>query len=157
MISLLADFATIASGIALTLSVLFVGYELRVNARLARASNAQSLVEISTSFIIGIMQNRETARFWTVGHSGFRDMDELDQTRYLTLITWWLIFHENIHLQYHKKLLDKDIYLAWDYELRTFIRNHCLQNYWPEIRDGFRGSFALYLDRVVMAGEAQSG
>jgi len=60
MIALLADVATIASGIALTLSVLFVGYELRVNAKLARASNAQSLVEISSSFISQIMQDRET-------------------------------------------------------------------------------------------------
>src|SRR5205814_2347013 len=87
MISQLADFATIASGIALTLSVLFVGYELRVNAKLARASNAQALVEISTSFISRIMQDRETARFWTVGHSEYREMDELDQFRYLTLMT----------------------------------------------------------------------
>lgn len=157
MITLLAEFATIASGIALTLSVLFVGYELRVNAKLARASNAQSLVEISASFIGRIIQDRETARFWAIGHSGHRDMDELDQFRYLTLITWWLIFHENIHFQYHKQLLDKDIYLAWDYELRTFVRNHGLEIYWPRIRDGFQGSFARYLDRIVMAGEAQSG
>ena len=142
MIALLAEYATIASGIALTISVLFVGYELRVNARLARASNAQSLVEISTSFIVQIMHDRETARFWNVADAADHKMDDLDQYRYLTLMTWWLIFHENIHFQYQKRLLDKDIYLAWDYELRTFVRKHCVQNYWPEIRDGFRGRFA---------------
>jgi hypothetical protein len=119
MIALLADYATIASGIALTLSVLFVGYELRVNAKLARASNAQSLVEISTSFITQIMQDRETARFWTMGHADYCDLDEIDRFRYRTLLTWWLIFHENIHFQYPKGLLDKDIYLPWDYGIMS--------------------------------------
>ncbi len=157
MIALLAEFATIASGIALTLSVLFVGYELRVNAKLARASNAQSLVEISTSFITGIMQDRETARFWTMGHADYCDLDEIDRFRYLTLLTCWLIFHENIHFQYQKGLLDKDIYLAWDYELRSFIQKHSLQIHWSEIRDGFRGSFARYLDDVVSAEQGDHG
>jgi hypothetical protein len=156
-IALLAEYATIASGIALTLSVLFVGYELRVNARLTRASNAQALVEMSASFIVQIVQDRDTARFWNGGHPALDHLDELDHFRYLTLMNWWLIFHENIHFQYHKGLLDKDIYLAWDYELRAFVRKHGVENYWPEIRDGFRGGFAQYLDRVVVEREARGG
>lgn len=149
MLTELADFATIASGIALTLSVLFVGYELRVNARLARASNAQSLVELSTSLIAQVIQSRETSALWAGGLKPYPEMDELDRFRYRTLVTWWLIFHENIHFQFHKGLLDSDVYSAWDYELRAFIKSHHLESYWSEIRCGFQGAFAHHIDSIV--------
>ena len=95
----LSDWASIASivqGVFVIISIAFIWFQLRENTRLTRASNTQTLVDLSSPFNLQLIQDREMARLWVQGASNYDTLDEIDKYRYYSLIAWWLILHENI-------------------------------------------------------------
>ncbi len=87
-----ANIAIIVQGIVIIVSLGFIFYQLRENARLTRAANTQKLVELTSPFTLQLMQDRGTAELWVQGAQKYETMDSVDRERYSTLLSWWLIF-----------------------------------------------------------------
>jgi hypothetical protein len=152
-----ADVATIIGGLALLISVLLLLFELRENNRLTRAANNQALVELSSPFNMGLIQDRNMAELYVRGSEKYHEMDEVDQYRYRSLVIWWLIVHENIYYQWRRRLLDNRSFKPWASDLRMFIRLQNLQMIWGEIRDLLQDQFAAYIDRILAGDDDPSG
>jgi len=148
----LSDWASIASivqGVFVIISIAFIWFQLRENTRLTRASNTQTLVDLSSPFNLQLIQDREMARLWVQGASNYDTLDEIDKYRYYSLIAWWLILHENIFYQWKKQLIDQETYGPWDHELKKFISRHPLNQFWTELRGNFQPAFEKYLEQII--------
>lgn len=148
-----AYIATIFQGILLPVSLAFVWYQLRTQSRLTQAANTQSLVELSSPFNLLLIQDRDFARLWIHGPREFATMDEVDQFRFRNLITWWMIFHENIYYQWEKKLIDETTYRAWDSDLRKFVPMVDLLRHWPDFRYVCQKNFVTYVETLIPEDE----
>jgi hypothetical protein len=144
-----ADVATILLSIVVGISVLFIWFQLRQQARLTRVANTQALVGLSSPFNMQLIQDRQTAELWVKGRRDFERMDEVDQYRYRMLLYWWLIFHENIFYQKQNDLLDEHIFASWAYDLENFVMQQNLKAHWDELRASFQPEFARHIDRLV--------
>jgi len=149
MLSDFASIATIIEAIFVIVSVWFICRQLRESTRLARAANAQSLVEISSSLNLQLIQDPEVARLWVRGPHEFASMDEVQQYRYRSLLVWWLILHENIYYQHRKRLLDSDIYSAWNADLKAFVKEQNLAGQWQELKQTFQSEFVAHVQRLI--------
>jgi hypothetical protein len=156
MLTDIASVATIITAIFVIISVWCIWRQLRESTRLARAANAQSLVEISSPFTMGLVQDRSMAELWLRGAHDFAAMDAVDQQRYRSMLTWWLILQENIFYQHQKRLLDADIYWAWDADLATFVRQQNLAFHWAEMTSNFLGDFARHVQALIEEGAPPS-
>jgi hypothetical protein len=156
MLADLAGVATIITAVFVIISVWCVWRQLRENTRLARAANAQSLVEISSPFTMGIIHDRGMAELWVRGAHDLAAMDEVDRRRYMSMLSWWLILQENIYYQHQKRLLDADIYWAWNADLRTFVEEQNLASHWGKLKDNFQGEFARHVQTLIDQGARQS-
>src|SRR5260370_607989 len=96
-----ANIAIIVQGVVIIVSLGFVFYQLRENARLTRAANTQKLVELTSPFALQLMQDRSTAELWVRGAHTWDTMDRVDIERYTNLVSGWLIFYANIN--YHTR------------------------------------------------------
>jgi len=114
----LASWSTIVQSVFVVISLVFIWLQLRQSTELAKAANAQSLVEHASSFNAMLIQDKEVARLWYSNGQGLDKPSDIQ--RYRELITQWLIFHENIYYQYSKGLLDKQAYTPWREELKFF-------------------------------------
>jgi hypothetical protein len=139
----------IVAAIALVISAALVYLELRENNRLARASNTQSLVRLSSPFISAIVQDRKMAEFYVHGAKAIDQMDPVDQYRYRSLVTWWLIFHENAFYQWRRGLLDDLSYKPWGVDLALFIEQQDLASQWDSFRHLFQDEFAEHVNAQI--------
>jgi hypothetical protein len=144
-----AAVATIVQAVFLPVSLFFVWYQLRQQSRFTRATNAQSLVELSSPFNLQLIQDRKFAQLWVQGASGFEGMDEVDRYRFKSLLVWWLIHHENIFYQHAEKLVDDAVYIPWDEDLKEFVRIMNLKDHWPGLRGVFQAGFADHVDELI--------
>ena len=146
-----ANIAIIVQGIVIIVSLGFVFYQLRENARLTRAANTQKLVELTSPFALQLMQDRSTAELWVHGAHKWDTMDSVDRERYTHLVSWWLIFYANIYYQQRQKLLDEEIYTPWSHDLEDFIATHNLAQLWAELKEFFQPIFVEHVEQLIAA------
>ncbi len=145
----LASIATIVEAIFVIISVVFIWSELRQNNRLAKAANAQSLVEISSPFNLQLIQDRHMAELWVRGGKKYTGFDEVDKFRYKSLLAWWLILQEDIFYQWRSGLLDKGTYESWANDLDQFVTDQNLEACWDGIKAAYRADFVAHVDQLI--------
>ena len=145
----LASIAIIVQGILFIVSIGLVWYQLRENTQLVRAGNTQKLVELSGPFYLHLAQSRDLTELWQQGTHHVKDLDEIDRERYFSLLTWWLMIHENIYHQWRKKLIDEDTYNSWTIDLEYFARRQQLGRHWDRLQTYFEASFAEHVTTIL--------
>jgi hypothetical protein len=112
----LADLSTIVQAVLVTGSLIFVWAQLKQNAALTKAANAQALAAQAGAFNALLIESSDLARLW---YSCGRDLQGgYDRERYRELLVQWLIFHEGTYYQYQSGLLDKALYSSWREDLK---------------------------------------
>ena len=150
----LASSAIIVQGFLFIISIGLVWYQLRENTKLVRTANTQKLVELSSPFYLQLAQDRGLTELWLLATQRFEELDEIDKSRYFSLLTWWLMLHENIYHQWSQKLVDEDTYISWTRDLEYFASRQQLANHWSRISSYFESSFAEHVTSIV-ARQAQ--
>ena len=149
----LANASTVVQSIFFIVSVFFIWYQIREHNRLTRAANTQSLVELSSPFLLQLSQDRRLAELWVNGTKNFDTMDGVDRFRYQQLLFWWLILHENIYYQYHSGLVDEILFRGWQTELQAFIRDKRIGLFWEgEMKRYFRADFQRSIEEMIRLG-----
>jgi hypothetical protein len=149
MLKDLADVATIFGSMSLVISVFILIRELRETNRLARASNAQAMVEISGPFYLTMVQDRQLAELFARSAEGYAEMDEIDRRRYRRLLVWWLIFYENIFYQRKQRLLDRHTFKPWWRDLQIFLRDQNVSQHWEGLKPLFQEEFAEQVSELI--------
>src|SRR5262245_59017988 len=145
----LANLSLVVGALVAVLSVILLFRELRENNKLTRASNTQALVEMSAPFFMGLIQDRKMAELYVHGGKDGADMDEVDCYRYRSLVSWWLIFHENAYYQWRKGLLDGHSYKPWANDLKVFIMQQNVADHWKEMKMLFQDEFARHVTALI--------
>ena len=149
MLKDLADVATILGALSLVISVVVLIREIRETNRLARASNAQAMVEISGPFYLTMVQDRALAELFARSAEGYEELDEIDRRRYRRLLVWWLIFYENIFYQRKQRLLDRHTFKPWWRDLNVFLRDQNVSQHWESLKDLFQEEFAEHVSEML--------
>jgi hypothetical protein len=145
----LAALSTIAQAVLVVVSLIFIWLQVRQNTELAKAANAQALVEHAGSFNAMLIQDKELTRLWYSYGKGLEKSE--DKLRYRDMVVQWLIFHENIYYQYNKKLLDARIFNSWNEELKAIVNYHNLEIITPDLEAFFPGGFGRHLIELAEA------
>lgn len=145
----LASIAIIVQGLLFIVSIILLWYQLRENTRQVKASNTQKLVELSIPFYLQLAQDRALTELWQHGTQGIDELDEIDRTRYFSLLTWWLMMHENIYHQWRKQLIDEDTFSSWTRDLEFYVQRQQLGNQWTQLNGYFEASFAEHVTAII--------
>jgi len=144
-----ADVSVVAQGILLPLSILILIWQVQKQSKLTKAANAQSLVEIASPFNLALVQDAAMAELWKHGASRFSEMEPILQDRYMNMLVWWFLLHENIHHQRQERLIDKAIYNSWQRDLEHFIVKHRIADRWPSMRQFYHVAFVRHVDSII--------
>ncbi len=146
-----AQAALVVQAVLVFVSLGFIWIQLRQNAEIAKAANAQSLVQHAMTFTSTLLQDPDLARLWC--NHGVSLADESSVDRYREMLVQWLIFHENIFHQHKKRLLDESIYKSWREDLKYTVKHHKLEVISKNIEAFFPEGFGHHL--VALRQEAQ--
>ena len=151
-----ANVATIIGVLSIPLSGYFIWLQLRQQTLLAKAANAQSLVELSSPFNLQLIQDPKMAEYWVHGAERYPGFDEVEKYRYKSLLIWWLILHENIFFQQRNELLDNAVYAAWQRDLESFAQRQ-LKERWPELKGVFQPAFVEHVESLMKSESTSIG
>jgi len=128
--------------------------QVRQQTELAKAANAQALVEMSSPFNILFAQDEKVAELWLKGPREFESFTEVEKFRYRRTLIWHLVFSENIFLQNKNKLLDDYIYSAWNAALASFVERQNLKDHWRELEGSYHADFREHIDKLIATKSA---
>jgi hypothetical protein len=144
-----ADISVVVQGILLPLSILILIWQVQKQSKLTKAANAQSLVEIASPFNLALVQDAAMADLWKHGASRYSEMDPVLQERYVNMLVWWFLLHENIHHQWQEGLIDAAVYNSWQRDLDYFIVKHRIADRWPSMKEFYHVAFARHVDGII--------
>jgi hypothetical protein len=142
MLEAIAAVCGILGNLALVATVLVLLREVRINTRLTRAANSQSMVELAAPLYQGLAQDRALAELFARGAADFDSLDHIDRQRYRSLLTVWLMFFENVYYQRRQRFLEGRAFQPWWDELKHFIVDRNLARHWAELQGFFQEEFA---------------
>jgi hypothetical protein len=147
----LQDWANLAA-VVQVVAVAAVLYQLYLSTRLTRAANTQRILEVAAPFLLQLVQDADVAKLWHAGPDDVARMTEIEKSRYMQMISFWLLIHENVYHQNKHGLIDRETYSSWNNELQQFVSTKNLFLLWDELRPFFEPSFAAHIARLVRSG-----
>ena len=146
-VSRAAMISNVIAQIAVVASLLYVGYEIRLNTRVARAQAHQDLVGIIMS--IGdpvVSEIDDVTALRTSADSGLDRLTVSDRTRFMTLTNRYMNLYELGYDLRADGLLGEDVWQGFRSSLERQFERRGFREYWAADRVVFGPRFAAFVD-----------
>lgn len=132
------------SGVAVLVSLVFVGFQLRQNTRAVRAATSQSHAMNWTNLITQITGSADFARIYRVGLGGLEALSEDDRVRFIVFMTGAFRFFEASRLQWRHKQLDNEHWQNVEAMLKDMASRPGIDQFWRIRRHMHSAEFAAW-------------
>ena len=147
----LKEAAELVGIVAIVVSLIFVGLEVRQSAAATRGATQQALADAAREASGALVANQETAdltlRF--LRSDDWSDFSEVERFQIVLLFTTMLRVYESAHYQWRERNLSPEIWSGWDASLSGVAPMPGLSKYWDERQDYFDESFQLYFEGLM--------
>ena len=130
------------SSIAVVLSVLYLGIQVRRSTRVARVAAQDAAASAVRDVTKPFMENAELGQVWRKGLEHLDALSPDDQARFFHATHQFLKALETIHFHYVYGLMDHQLWEGWRELLRHYVATPGIAHYWklrPEVfSDRFR-------------------
>ena len=143
----LATIGTLLAQFAVVASLLYVGYEIRLNTRVARAQAHQDLVSIIMSIGDPVVNEiDDVAGLRARADSGLSRLSASDRQRFMTYSNRLMNLFELAYDQRQDGLLGDDVWAGFRSSLERQFRRPGFAEYWREDKPVFGPRFAAFVD-----------
>lgn len=152
----LSNIATIISGLAVLVSVVYLALQIRQNVRHSQAIMQQGRAGRTFELLI------RWAEFdWNPGMmacaAGSPDASATDVRKFISLMRAFLVNYEDSYLQHQQYLLDGEAYENVEAALRAAMTGPGHRVAWKVVRHFFGAGFQSYIDDIISQTEPASG
>jgi hypothetical protein len=144
-LSKLAAISEIVATVAVVISLLFVGYSIKRNTDELHSSNTNFLYELDAQITADL--SREPGLSSILVKVAQNDaLSEIEKIQYVNLQHRFLTVWEIAWTQHNSGLLDFDEWTDWDRYLSGSVTRDFPQDWWIDIRSGYKPRFAHHVD-----------
>ena len=117
-----ASIAEIVSAIAVIVSLLYLGYEVRQNTAAVKSTAYQSIHDAEDLFWSGISSDAEQSDTWQAGlDGGLQSLNSDQQPQFSITVRRLIYLFQNVHYQRRKGVVDDELWGAWAASLDEFL------------------------------------
>lgn len=138
---------SVVGHIAVVASLLYVGYEIRLNTRVAKAQAHQDLVALT--MVLGdpvIAEIDDVADLRNRADSGLQTLSPSDLHRFRTYSNRFFNVFELAYYQWREGLLEDDVWEGFRRGLEQQLGRRGFEEYWEQDKSVFGPEFARYVD-----------
>lgn len=97
----LASIGSLVSGLAVLISLIYLGLQARQNAASFLRAENNATQSQNSAFRLAIVENRDVARLWLEGQKIGSTLDQVDELRFETLLSevFWIFYQEDDRAQ----------------------------------------------------------
>lgn len=145
--------ATWIQTFAVVASLIFIGCQLKQQIKLSRAANSQAFVALGQPLNLR-MTEPDMAKLWLKKEQAAQNKaevpeDEIAESQFVAMLANYLVFYENVFVQYQQGLVDKEVFALWDRDLENFIVTEPIESFWEKSKDAYQEQFRDHVDQLI--------
>ncbi len=149
----LQETAQILGGIGVIASMIYVGIQIRNNARAVRAATYQQLSASVTASWDNLFNNAESCSLALRGGDDFDGLDRLEKARFRFMHMSSMRRYENAWVQHHIGTLKEDDWRAIAVNIDSLFTLPGTQAAWELVKNRSNPEFRAYVDEVAKRQE----
>ncbi|MDQ7018569.1 MAG: hypothetical protein Q9M33_05320 [Robiginitomaculum sp.] len=147
--------AQILASIAVVVSLIFVGLQLRHNSEQMRIAASTGYYEIYRDHMVGV-NSKEFTNLFIKGFEGIDALDLCERTQLYAFFAVMTRGYQILHYQFRKKVFDKELWENTQNHLADFLLSKAYQEFWLTRRHHFNPSFQAFVDDLIANRPAHS-
>jgi len=150
----LKEAAELVGIVAIVISLIFVGLEVRQSAAATRGATQQALADSAREASGALAGDEETAELTLrfLGAADWSDFSQIERFRIVILFTTMLRVYESAFYQWSEGNLAPEVWAGWDASLRGTAPMPGVAKYWDERKGYFDEHFRLYFEELMRLG-----
>ncbi len=145
-IEIMANYADIIGGVAVVMSLIYVGIQIRRNTKSSQSQTNQSAHESLATVSLAVAKDSDFSNLARKGMLAFDELTEEEKFQFILLMVTIFRRYENIFYQYQKRFLEKDLWEGYSRSMLLYFYTSGGQAFWTLRRTHFSGLFQKYLD-----------
>lgn len=109
----LANLAEIVGAIAIIISLVYVGQELRANTAAVKAASLQSITNSSSASMLAVVESRDFAEIRLQGDHDPMQLSEADKLRYVLYQRQMWLHFQNVWTQWKLGVIDDGVWAGY--------------------------------------------
>lgn len=109
----LANSAEIVGAIAIVISLIYVGQDLRANTAAVKAASLQSITNSSSASMLTVVENGDFADIRLQGDQDPEQLSEADKLRYVLYQRQMWLHFQNVRTQWTLKVIDDGVWMGY--------------------------------------------
>ena len=155
VLSQLASVAEIVGAVAVVISLLYVGAQVRDSARAVRSAAVNDANSSIQAWYLNVSNNRRLSQIWLDGLLSSEPLETYDEQQFQMAAQAAFLGFQNSYLLAREGTLDEDVLRSITDALLPTKDLPGMQRYWRQRRGYFYADFADYID-AIFTGEATS-
>jgi hypothetical protein len=142
----MVNYADIVGGVAVIVSLIYVGIQIRRNTKSNQAQANQNAHESLAILSFEVGKDPDLTSFMRKGQVGFDELTEEEQFRFMVLLVTFFRRYENIYYQYQKGFLEEDLWGGYRRSMLALFYTSGGQAFWNVRAGHFSRVFQDYLN-----------
>lgn len=142
----LAQIAEVVAAVAVIISLVYVGRELRSNTAAVKAASVQAVSDVSSETLLTMASDSALSRIRLAGSRDPASLTELDAYRYGVLMRQFWLIMQNVYLQNELEVIDARIWRGYERIICEVWTQPGVRANWPGHRNVLEAGFAAVVE-----------
>ena len=146
----LQEILQILGGIGVIASMVYVGIQIRNNARAMRAATYQQLSALTIQGWQSMAHNGETMDIMLRGMDDFSALSRVEKARFRMIVMSQARSYENAWFQFKIGTLRESDWKAFTVDFETFFSTPGTKAAWPLVKNRYNAEFTALVDEILL-------
>ena len=145
-IEIIANYAEIVGGVAVLISLVYVGLEIRRNTKSSLSQTNMTTHESMANISLEVGKDAQLSSLLRKGLLSFNKLDDDEEFQFFLLLTSLYRRFENVFYQNEKGLLDDELWKGYSHSMTTNFNTDGGKEFLRLRKDSFSTSFVAFLE-----------
>lgn len=146
----MANYADVIGGIAVIVSLIYVGIQIRANTNKVRSAAAQSVHEAFATWYRMLASDAALAQLVTDGLRDYSSLSETDKARYVSACMALISCSQDAFIKWREGSLSAELWTGWELVMMNLVSTRGGKDFWSERAYLFGEGFRSHVENVIM-------
>jgi hypothetical protein len=142
----IANYADVVGGVAVLISLIYVGIQIRKNTKSSLSQTNMMAHESMANISLEMAKSAEVSSMARKGLLSFKDLSDNEKFQFVTLLTSLYRRFENVYYQNNKGLLEDELWQGYRHSMCSFFNTDGGKEFWKVRKKSFSTSFGEFLE-----------
>lgn len=150
MLQDLQSIAEIIGALAVVVSLVYVGFQIRQNTAAVRSATAQSVHENYAVWYASYASDPVLTQIAVDGLRDYRSLSETQRAQFIAVFMAFLSYSQNAFHQWQKGSLSHQLWVGWELLIMNLVSSPGGREFWNERGYIFSGDFGSHVENQIM-------